>query len=91
MHARDQVPHIGEELRLSKDVGTALGKPHLILMGRGFLRIVHGYVPDVVQPCGRRDPLNGFVAQTKSPRESDGVLVLPTCPLCQGEEWRRVS
>jgi hypothetical protein len=26
-----------------------------------------------------------------SPRENDGVLVLPMCPLCQGEEWRRVS
>jgi len=26
-----------------------------------------------------------------SPRESDGVLVLPLCPLCQGDGWRRVS
>ena len=25
-----------------------------------------------------------------SPRENDGVLVLPICPLCGGEEWRRV-
>lgn len=25
----------------------------------------------------------------KSPRENDGVLVLPICPLCGGEEWRR--
>lgn len=23
-----------------------------------------------------------------SPRESDGVLVLPPCPLCASEEWR---
>lgn len=23
-----------------------------------------------------------------SPRENDGVLVLPLCPLCGGEEWR---
>lgn len=23
-----------------------------------------------------------------SPRESDGVLVLPPCPLCHSEEWR---
>jgi len=27
----------------------------------------------------------------KSPKESDGILVLPLCPLCDGEEWRRVS
>lgn len=26
----------------------------------------------------------------KSPRESDGILVLPTCPLCGSEHWRRV-
>ena len=25
-----------------------------------------------------------------SPRESDGVLVLPPCPLCGSEEWRKV-
>ena len=25
-----------------------------------------------------------------SPRESDGVLVLPPCPLCGSEEWREV-
>lgn len=24
----------------------------------------------------------------KSPRENDGVLVLPPCPLCASEEWR---
>ena len=24
-----------------------------------------------------------------SPRENDGVLVLPPCPLCGSEEWRR--
>lgn len=24
-----------------------------------------------------------------SPTESDGVLVLPPCPLCNSEEWRR--
>lgn len=23
-----------------------------------------------------------------SPRENDGILVLPLCPLCGGEEWR---
>jgi hypothetical protein len=27
----------------------------------------------------------------KSPVESDGILVLPLCPLCGAEEWRRVS
>lgn len=27
----------------------------------------------------------------KSPRENDGVLVLPVCPLCDAEEWRRVA
>ena len=27
----------------------------------------------------------------KSPKESDGILVLPLCPLCDGEGWRRVS
>ena len=26
-----------------------------------------------------------------SPRENDGVLVLPLCPLCDSEEWRRVN
>ena len=26
-----------------------------------------------------------------SPTENDGVLVLPACPLCHSEEWRRVS
>ena len=26
-----------------------------------------------------------------SPKESDGVLVLPVCPLCQSEEWRQVA
>ena len=26
-----------------------------------------------------------------SPRENDGVLVLPLCPLCNGEEWRQVA
>lgn len=25
-----------------------------------------------------------------SPRENDGILVLPVCPLCSAEEWRRV-
>lgn len=25
-----------------------------------------------------------------SPRENDGILVLPVCPLCASEEWRRV-
>lgn len=24
-----------------------------------------------------------------SPAEADGLLVLPTCPLCRGERWRR--
>jgi hypothetical protein len=23
-----------------------------------------------------------------SPRENDGILVLPPCPLCGSEEWR---
>lgn len=27
----------------------------------------------------------------RSPEESDGVLVLPGCPLCHGESWRRVG
>jgi hypothetical protein len=27
----------------------------------------------------------------KSPEENDGVLVLPLCPLCGGERWRRVG
>ncbi|WP_217913542.1 hypothetical protein [Miltoncostaea marina] len=27
----------------------------------------------------------------KSPAEADGVLVLPPCPLCACEEWRRVA
>lgn len=26
----------------------------------------------------------------KSPTENDGILVLPLCPLCGAEEWRRV-
>jgi hypothetical protein len=26
-----------------------------------------------------------------SPRENDGVLVLPPCPLCASEEWRPAS
>lgn len=26
-----------------------------------------------------------------SPKENDGVLVLPGCPLCSSEEWRRVG
>ena len=26
-----------------------------------------------------------------SPRENDGVLVLPPCPLCDAEEWRQIS
>jgi hypothetical protein len=26
-----------------------------------------------------------------SPKENDGVLVLPACPLCNSEEWRRVE
>ena len=26
-----------------------------------------------------------------SPTESDGVLVLPACPLCHSESWRRVG
>lgn len=25
-----------------------------------------------------------------SPKENDGVLVLPACPLCASEDWRRV-
>lgn len=27
----------------------------------------------------------------KSPRENDGVLVLPICTLCGAERWRRVG
>ena len=27
----------------------------------------------------------------QSPKESDGVMVLPPCPLCSGREWRRVD
>jgi hypothetical protein len=27
----------------------------------------------------------------KSPDENDGILVLPLCPLCGGERWRRVA
>lgn len=27
----------------------------------------------------------------KSPAENDGILVLPLCPLCGAEEWRRVA
>ena len=26
-----------------------------------------------------------------SPAENDGVLVLPACPLCHSETWRRVG
>lgn len=26
-----------------------------------------------------------------SPKENDGILVLPSCPLCHSEEWRRVG
>ena len=26
-----------------------------------------------------------------SPKENDGILVLPSCPLCASEEWRRVA
>jgi hypothetical protein len=26
-----------------------------------------------------------------SPKENDGVLVLPACPLCASEDWRRVE
>ena len=26
-----------------------------------------------------------------SPVENDGILVLPPCPLCDGETWRRVG
>lgn len=26
-----------------------------------------------------------------SPTENDGVLVLPDCPLCHSESWRRVG
>jgi hypothetical protein len=26
-----------------------------------------------------------------SPKENDGVLVLPACPLCASEDWRRVD
>lgn len=26
-----------------------------------------------------------------SPRENDGILVLPLCPLCGSEGWRRVG
>ncbi len=26
-----------------------------------------------------------------SPNENDGVLVLPPCPLCAGESWRRIA
>ena len=35
--------------------------------------------------CARCDLL------VKSPKESDGILVLPPCPLCSAEEWRRVA
>ncbi len=27
----------------------------------------------------------------ESPTEADGILVLPGCPLCKGQEWRRVG
>ena len=26
-----------------------------------------------------------------SPKESDGILCLPLCPLCGAERWRRVQ
>lgn len=26
-----------------------------------------------------------------SPKENDGVLVLPPCPLCAAGEWRRID
>jgi hypothetical protein len=26
-----------------------------------------------------------------SPKENDGVLVLPLCPLCQAERWRQIA
>ena len=26
-----------------------------------------------------------------SPKENDGILVLPSCPLCGSEEWRRIG
>ena len=26
-----------------------------------------------------------------SPKENDGILVLPACPLCASEDWRRVE
>lgn len=26
-----------------------------------------------------------------SPKEADGLLVLPLCPLCGHDEWRRVT
>jgi Zn finger protein HypA/HybF involved in hydrogenase expression len=26
-----------------------------------------------------------------SPKENDGILVLPSCPLCGSETWRRVA
>lgn len=26
-----------------------------------------------------------------SPTENDGVLVLPVCPLCNSEEWKKAS
>lgn len=29
--------------------------------------------------------------QIASPAENDGVLVLPPCPLCASEGWRRIS
>lgn len=34
--------------------------------------------------CGECDLL------IASPRENDGILVLPVCPLCSSEGWRRV-
>ncbi len=27
----------------------------------------------------------------QSPKENDGVMVLPPCPLCDGEFWRRAD
>ena len=39
--------------------------------------------------------VEGYLAECDllitSPRENDGVLVLPLCPLCNGEEWRQVA
>lgn len=32
---------------------------------------------------------NGCDLLITSPRENDGILVLPVCSLCGSEEWRR--